>query len=91
MVLNIEHLYKYFGGEPILKDICLTVEDKEAVGLIGVNGCGKSTLLNIITGELDYDLSDDGKGSLSIDPRAVVGYLKQNSGLDSALTIREEM
>ncbi len=91
MVLNIEHLYKYFGAEPILKDICLTVENKEAVGLIGVNGCGKSTLLNIITGELDFDLSDDGKGSLAVDPRAVIGYLRQNSGLDSALTIREEM
>ncbi len=91
MVLNIEHLYKYFGGEPILKDICLTVEDKETIGLIGVNGCGKSTLLNIITGELDFDLTEDGKGSLSIDPRVKIGYLKQNSGLDSTLTIRDEM
>ena len=85
MVLSIEHLYKYFGAEPILKDICLTVENKEAVGLIGVNGCGKSTLLNIITGLLDYDLTSEGLGSLSIDPRVKIGYLKQNSGLDSSL------
>ena len=91
MVLSIEHLYKYFGAEPILKDICLTVENKEAVGLIGVNGCGKSTLLNIITGSLDYDLTPEGLGTLSIDPRVKIGYLKQNSGLDSALSIKDEM
>ena len=51
MLLNVpEHLYKYFNGRALLKDINFTVEDREAVGLIGINGCGKSTLLNIITG-----------------------------------------
>ena len=50
MLLNVEHLYKYFNGQALLKDINFTVEDREAVGLIGINGCGKSTLLNIITG-----------------------------------------
>ena len=43
MLLNVEHLYKYFNGQALLKDINFTVEDREAVGLIGINGCGKST------------------------------------------------
>ena len=55
MLLNVEHLYKYFNGQALLKDINFTVEDREAVGLIGINGCGKSTLLNIITGSEGYD------------------------------------
>ena len=42
MLLNVEHLYKYFNGQALLKDINFTVEDREAVGLIGINGCGKS-------------------------------------------------
>ena len=54
MLLNVEHLYKYFNGQALLKDINFTVEDREAVGLIGINGCGKSTLLNIITGRVAY-------------------------------------
>ena len=39
MLLNIENIYKYFNGEPLLRDISLTLEDREAVGLIGSNGC----------------------------------------------------
>ena len=35
MLLNVEHLYKYFNGQALLKDINFTVEDREAVGLIG--------------------------------------------------------
>ena len=91
MLLNIEHLYKYFNGEPILKDINLTVENNEIIGLIGSNGCGKSTLLNIITGNLDFDKTADGLGSVSISQSVRIGFLKQNSGLDSDSTIIEEM
>lgn len=91
MLLNIEHLYKYFNGEPLLKDINLTVEDREAVGLIGINGCGKSTLLNIITGSESFDKTPEGLGSVNIAGKATIGFLKQNSGLNSELTIAEEM
>lgn len=91
MLLNVEHLYKYFNGQALLKDINFTVEDREAVGLIGINGCGKSTLLNIITGSEGYDKTPEGLGSVNIAGKASIGFLRQNSGLNSELTIGEEM
>ena len=91
MLLNVEHLYKYYNGQALLKDINFTVEDREAVGLIGINGCGKSTLLNIITGSEGYDKTPEGLGSVNIAGKASIGFLRQNSGLNSELTIGEEM
>lgn len=91
MLLNVEHLYKYFNGQALLKDINFTVEDREAVGLIGINGCGKSTLLNIITGSEGYDKTPEGLGYVNIAGKASIGFLRQNSGLNSELTIGEEM
>ena len=91
MLLNIENIYKYFNGEPLLRDISMTIEDREAVGLIGSNGCGKTTLLNIITGSESFDKTADGLGSVSISSKATIGYLRQNSGLDTQRTILEEM
>ena len=91
MLLNVEHLYKYFNGQAVLTDINFTVEDREAVGLIGINGCGKSTLLNIITGSEGYDKTPEGLGSVNIAGKASIGFLRQNSGLNSELTIGEEM
>ena len=91
MLLNVEHLYKYFNGQALSKYINFTVEDREAVGVIGINGCGKSTLLNIITGSEGYDKTPEGLGSVNIAGKASIGFLRQNSGLNSELTIGEEM
>ena len=81
----------YAKVQALLKDINFTVEDREAVGLIGINGCGKSTLLNIITGREGYDKTPEGLGSVNIAGKASIGFLRQNSGLNSELTIGEEM
>lgn len=91
MLVNIESLYKFYNGEPLLKDINMTVEERETVGLIGANGCGKSTLLRIITGLEGFDKTPEGFGSVSIKGSARIGFLQQNSGLDSESTIYEEM
>lgn len=91
MLLNISNIYKYFNGELLLKDINLTIENRETIGLIGSNGCGKTTLLNIITGRLDFDKTADGLGTISIANNVNIGFLKQNSGLESDATIDDEM
>ncbi|WEG11275.1 ABC transporter ATP-binding protein [Pullulanibacillus sp. KACC 23026] len=49
-VLQIHHLYKRIGRHDILKDISLTIQRGEILGLIGPNGSGKTTLIRTIAG-----------------------------------------
>ena len=48
--LEINNIYKSFGGLRVLKDVSLKVEGPELIGLIGPNGAGKTTLTNILDG-----------------------------------------
>ena len=86
MLLSIENLTKYFADRLILDDISITIEDNDRIGLVGVNGAGKTTLLQIIAGEMPFE-----KGTVSRTNGTAVGYLRQNSGLDSTGTIESEM
>ncbi len=40
--------FRYKGGEPLFKDVCLTIESGEKVGLVGSSGSGKTTFTNLI-------------------------------------------
>ncbi len=91
MILKVNKISKYFGADALFKDVSFTVEENEIIGLVGVNGSGKSTLLSIIKGEEDFDTNEKGEGSVSVKSGVKIGILKQNSGLDSILTIIEEM
>ena len=86
MLISLNDISKYYGATLILENINLVVEDNDRIGLIGINGAGKSTLLNIIEGSLDYE-----SGTRDLGSNFSMGFLKQNSGLDSASTIAEEM
>jgi zinc transport system ATP-binding protein len=62
----------------ILKDVSLTIQDKDFMAIIGPNGGGKSTLLKIILGLLK---PDEGEvkvlGRTPKDARDRIGYLPQ--------------
>lgn len=76
--------FAYDADRPVLKDICLTVEKGEALGIIGANGTGKSTLMKLLLGLLPFE------GSITVDGLSVekknlaqirrkLGYVLQDS------------
>lgn len=54
-LLSVENLSKAFGEKVIFNNLTFGIDDKDKIGIIGVNGTGKSTLLKIIAGEEDAD------------------------------------
>ncbi|MDM5186715.1 ABC-F family ATP-binding cassette domain-containing protein [Bacillus sp. DX4.1] len=86
ILLQVNGLSKLYGAETILANIKLEVQTRDRIALVGRNGAGKSTLLKIIAGELSHD---DGE---IIKPKDVsIGYLAQNTGLETSLTIWDEL
>ncbi len=51
-VLETKALNKYFGAVVAAKDISVSLESDERVGIIGANGAGKTTFINLVTGYL---------------------------------------
>ena len=51
-VLETKALNKYFGAVVAAKDINISLESDERVGIIGANGAGKTTFINLVTGYL---------------------------------------
>ncbi|MCD7823105.1 MAG: ABC-F family ATP-binding cassette domain-containing protein [Oscillospiraceae bacterium] len=91
MLCSLEKIWKYFNGEPLLRDINFVINEGERIGLVGRNGCGKTTLLSIITGNLGYDPSPENEGRLSFSGNCRIGYLEQGVGLSAECSVAEEM
>ncbi len=86
ILLQVNGITKSFSGTDILNNVRLEVQHRDRVALVGRNGAGKSTLLKIIAGEMTAD-----SGDLIMPKDVQVGYLEQHAGIDSPLTIWEEM
>lgn len=58
MLLHVENVSKSYNGQPVLRDVTVTIQVGESVGLIGTSGSGKSTLSRCILG---LETIDSGK------------------------------
>ena len=86
MLVNLEDLTFSYGDRIIFENVNLSIDEKDRIGLIGINGVGKSTFLNVLLGFLtDYD------GVVRMKNGLRIGYLRQNGALDSTNTVYEEM
>jgi ATP-binding cassette subfamily F protein uup len=83
-ILNAQSVTKQFGATPLFRNISLTVEDGDRIGLIGPNGAGKSTLLALLAGQVEPD-----SGELAVRKRARAAYVPQDSRFAPGLSIRQ--
>lgn len=86
MILSCQNISKAFVENQVLKNVSFHIEDHEKAAIVGINGAGKTTLLRIIVGEIT---PDDGQVVLARDK--TLGYLAQNSTVDTSHTIYEEL
>ena len=64
--VNLENVWKQFDSVVAVRDVSLTINDKEFVVLVGPSGCGKSTTLRMVAG-----LEEITKGTIKIGERVV--------------------
>ena len=51
-ILQVDNIYKYFGGLAAVSDCSIKIKKGSITGIIGPNGSGKTTLFNLIAGNL---------------------------------------
>lgn len=66
--IKIENLsYRYHNGEPLLKNINLSIEPNSFLGITGTNGSGKTTLSLLLNGLIPHEISGKMTGDVFID------------------------
>ncbi len=73
-VLAAEGLAFGYGGEPVLRDVSLTVGRGELVGIIGPNGGGKTTLVRLLSG-----VARPQAGTVSLDGRPLASFRRREA------------
>ncbi len=68
VLLQLNGLFKLFGGLAAVQNVSLEIEQGEIVSLIGPNGAGKTTIFNLISGIYSPD-----KGEIRIEGENLVG------------------
>lgn len=92
MTLSLEHISKAYGEHQVLRDVSLSVDAGQVVGLLGHNGAGKTTLLRIATLLLRPDNGQvlfDGHPMQPADLEAI-GYLPEERGLYRQMRVGEQ-
>jgi len=93
-MIFVSNVSKSYGNIQALKEVSLTIQKGEIVGILGPNGAGKTTLIKIITGYLQPD-----SGSVMVEDQDIlnnteiiqkrIGYLPENAPLYPELMVQE--
>lgn len=85
-IMTVEHLSKSYGEKTLFRDASFGMDDRDKIGVIGVNGTGKSTFLKIIAG---LDTADEGQIAIGNDVR--VQFLAQNPPYEPGNTVLQQV
>ena len=86
MLLSAEHLSINFGSRQLLDDVNFYLNERDKVGVIGINGTGKSTFLKVLSGVTEPD-----GGTISRNPNVQISLLSQNPVMDEDATVLEQV
>ena len=85
-IINVENITKSFTERKLFSEASFYVQEREKIGIVGINGTGKSTLLKIIAGEEEAE-----SGTVTMANHIVVNYLPQNPQFDPQKTVLESV
>jgi ATP-binding cassette subfamily F protein uup len=86
LLLNTNKISKSFGAAPLFRNLSLSIQEGDRLGLIGPNGSGKSTLLQILAGRIERD-----SGDLVLRKGTRLVYVPQDAQFESGESIRSVM
>ncbi len=81
-ILSFENIHKNYGDKALLRQVSGNLEERDKIGIVGVNGTGKSTFLKILAG---IEEADSGRVTLNKDVSLM--YLPQMPEGGEDLTI----
>jgi len=97
-LLAIDRLRAGYGEAVVLSDISLSVQEGQALALLGRNGMGKTTLINTIVGVTRYiggGIALDGADITAFRPdqraHAGIGWVPQERNIFKSLTVEENL
>jgi ABC-2 type transport system ATP-binding protein len=93
-MIVVEHLTKYYGEYPAVRDVSFEVPKGRVVGFLGPNGAGKSTTMRILAG---YLTATGGRARIAgfdvfhdpIEVRRRIGYMPESCPLYGELRVEE--
>lgn len=83
-IINVTEITKSYTERKLFDKASFYLQEREKVGVIGINGTGKSTLLKIIAG-----IEEPDEGQVIKANHVVVRYLPQNPAFDPEHTVLE--
>ena len=83
-MIEIKNLSHSFGENVLYKNVNMSINNGEKIGLVGLNGAGKSTFINILTGKIIQE-----SGDICYPKNLKIGYLDQFIEVDKNLTVYE--
>lgn len=85
-ILSVENLSKAYLDKILFDSISFGIDEKDKIGLIGINGTGKSTLLKILAGREEPD-----SGTVTRNKNVSIQYLSQNLDFEDEATVLEQI
>ena len=91
IVFECKNLSKKYGAFQALKDLSISVEQGQIIGLLGPNGSGKTTLIKLANGLLTPSSGEIlvNGNKIGVETKKVVSYLPERTYLNNWMKVKD--